>query len=100
MQLNLFPVRPRGAHALGAVDGLVGGGGQHKQLVPLVGQQLGVDVHGEVRVEGQSAGPLDQLVHDGVADLAQLLLEVRAVLVQQLANVLRKEKREASVKLV
>ena len=81
VQLDLLPVRSGGAHPLGSVNGLVGAGGQHQQLVPLVGQQPRVDVHRQVRVEGQAARPLNQLVNDRVADLTQLLLQVGAVLV-------------------
>ena len=92
MKFDLLPVRPGGAHPGGSVDGLVGGGGEDEQLVPLVRQQLGVDVHGKILVERQSAGPLDEFVHDRVSDLAQLLLKVSRVLVQELANILEQGK--------
>ena len=88
MRLRRLPVRPDGAHPGRAVDGLVGRGGQHEQLVPLVGEQLRVDLDRDLLVEGQPPGPLDQLVHDGVADLAQLARQVGRAVVQQLAHVL------------
>jgi len=70
------------------VDGLVGGGGEHQQLVPLVRQQARVDLHGDLVVEGKAAGPLDQLVDDPVADAAELVRQVRGAVVQQVIHVL------------
>ena len=90
VQLCLAAVGPGGSHPPGSVDGLVRRRGEHQQLVPLVRQQLGVDVHGNVVVERKATGPLNQLVHDRVADLAELLLKVRSVLVQEFANILKK----------
>jgi hypothetical protein len=88
MKFNFFPVRPGRPHPPGPVDGLVGGGGEHQELVPLVRQQPGGQVNGQLAEEGQPPGPLDQLVDDGVSDLAELLFQVRLLLVQQLGNVL------------
>ena len=73
------------------MDGLIGRGGQDEQLVPLVSQEPRVDVHGELVIEGKSARPLDQFVHDGVSDLTELLLEICRVLVQQLSDVLKQQ---------
>jgi len=70
------------------VDGLVGGGGEDEQLVPLVRQQAGVDLHGDLVVEGKAAGPLDQLVDDAVADAAELVRQVGGAVVQQVVHVL------------
>ena len=93
MKFYFFPVRPGRPHPPGPVDGLVGGGGEHQELVPLVRQQPGGQVDGQLAEEGQPPGPLDQLVDDGVSDLAELLLQVGLLLVQQLGNVLLKLKK-------
>jgi hypothetical protein len=58
-----------------------------------VRQQPGGQVDGQLAEEGQPPGPLDQLVDDGVPDLAQLLFQVGLLLVQQLGNVLLKLKK-------
>lgn len=92
MKFDFLSVSPGGSHPPGAVDGLVGGSGEHQQLVPLVRQQLGRQVDRQLTEEGQPPGPLHQLVHDGVADLAKLLLQVGLLLVEQLSDVLRRQK--------
>ena len=91
MKLCRLAVRPGGAHPPGAVYGLVGGGGEHQQLVPLVGQQARVDLHGDLVVEGQAAGPLDQLVVDPVPDAAELVRQVGGAVVQQVVHVLQSQ---------
>ena len=58
---------------LGAIDGLVGGGGEDQELVPLVGEEAGVELDGDLLVEGQPPGPLDQLEDDAVADAAKFV---------------------------
>jgi hypothetical protein len=93
MKFYFFPVRPGRPHPPGPVDGLVSGGGEHQELVPLVGQQPGGQVDGELAEEGQPPGPLDQLVDNGVSNLAELLFQVGLLLVQQLGNVLLKLKK-------
>ena len=82
-------VRVGGAQLLGAVDGLVGRGGEHQQLVPLVGEETGVEFHRNLLVEGQPPGPLDQLQDDPVADATQLVGEIRGRVVEEVSNVLR-----------
>ena len=71
------------------MDGLVGGGGEHEQLVPLVGEQAGVRVDGDVLVEGQAPRPLNQLHHDVVSDQAQAVRELSVAVVQQVVHVLK-----------
>ncbi len=88
MELGWLAVWAGGAHAPGAVDGLVGGGGEDEQLVPLVRQQAGVDLHRDLVVEGEAAGPLHQLVDDAVADAAELVRQVGGAVVQQVVHVL------------
>ena len=97
MKFDFLSVSPGGSHPPGAVDGLVGGSGEHQQLVPLVRQQLGRQVDRQLTEEGQPPGPLHQLVHDGVADLAKLLLQVGLLLVEQLGDVLRRQKTKLLV---
>ena len=58
---------------LGAVDGLVGRGGEDEELVPLVGEEAGVQLDGDLLVEGQPSGPLDQFEDDSVADAAKFI---------------------------
>ena len=77
MRLRRRPVRVSGAELLGAVDGLVGGGGEDEQLVPLVGEQPGVQLHRDLLVEREPPGPLHQLEHDAVADAAEFVRQVR-----------------------
>ena len=62
-----------GPQFLGAIDGLVGGGGEDQELVPLVGEEAGVQLDGDLLVEGQPPGPLDQLEDDAVADAAKFV---------------------------
>ena len=81
MRLRRRPVRVSGAELLGAVDGLVGGGGEDQQLVPLVGEQPGVQLHRDLLVEREPPGPLHQLEHDAVADAAEFVRQVRRVVV-------------------
>lgn len=69
----------RVANVLLAVHRLVGGRRQHQNLVPLVREQLRVDLHRDVHVEGQLARPRDQLVHDGITDVAELVPDLRLV---------------------
>ena len=73
VQLGGGPVRVCGAHPPVAVNGLVGGGGQHQQLVPLVGQQPGVDLNGNLIVEWKLSGPVNELEDNPVPDTAQLV---------------------------
>ena len=58
---------------LGAVDGLVGRGGEDQELVPLVGEEAGVQLDGDLLLEGQPSGPLDQFEDDAVADGAKFI---------------------------
>ena len=58
---------------LGAIDGLVGGGGEDQELVPLVGEEAGVQLDRDFLVEGKPPGPLDQLEDDAVADAAKFV---------------------------
>lgn len=68
---------------------------QHENLVPLVRQQFGVYLDGYLQVEGQLLRPRHQLVHDRIADVAQLVANLRFVLeklgeVRQRGNVLHR----------
>ena len=76
VQLCRLSVAPGGAHPLVPVDRLVGGGGEDQELVPLVGQQTGVDLNGNLRVEGKLPRPADQLQDNSVSNLTQLLWQV------------------------
>ena len=78
---------------LPAVDGLVGGGGEDQELVPLVGEQAGHDVVRNVLVEGESTGPLHQLDHNVVADLIELVRQHGDGRVQQKVDVLTERDR-------
>ncbi len=89
MKFDFFSVRSCRPHSPSAVDGLVRGGGENQELVPLVRQQPRRQVDGQLAEERQPPGPLDQLVDDGVADLTEFLLQIRLFLVQQLSDVLR-----------
>ena len=71
------------------MDGLVGGGGENEEFVPLVREELCMDVHRYVLIEGEPPCPLDQLVHNAVADLAQLAGEIRRTVVQQFVDILK-----------
>ena len=68
---------------------LVGGGGEDEQLVPLVGEEPGVQLHGDLGVEGEAPGPLHQLEHDPVSDAAQLVRQLTGRVVQQVRYVLK-----------
>ena len=68
---------------------LVGGGGEDEQLVPLVGEEPGVQLHGDLGVEGEAPGPLHQLEHDPVPDAAQLVRQLAGRVVQQVRYVLK-----------
>ena len=68
---------------------LVGGGGEDEQLVPLVGEEPGVQLHGDLGVEGEAPGPLHQLEHDPVPDAAQLVRQLTGRVVQQVRYVLK-----------
>jgi hypothetical protein len=57
--------------------------------VPLVGEQAGVDLHGDLVVEGKTTGPLDQLVDDAVPDAAELVRQVGGAVIQQVIHVLK-----------
>ena len=62
-----------GGHHSVAVDGLVCGGGEHQELVPLVGQQPGVDLHRDLSVEWKFPSPVDQLEDNPVSNPTQLV---------------------------
>ena len=41
--------------------------------MPLVGEEAGVELDGDLLVEGQPPGPLDQFEDDAVADAAKFV---------------------------
>ena len=82
-----------GPQFLGPIDGLVGGGGEDQELVPLVGQQPGVDLNGNLRVEGKLPRPADQLQDNSVSNLTQLLRQVRSTLIQKISDILREKNK-------
>ena len=88
MRFSGGPVRVGCPHPPVAVDGLVGGGGEDQQLVPLVGQQSCVDLHRYLGVERQSPGPLDEFEHDPVPDTTQFVRQLRVAVVQQISHIL------------
>ena len=62
-----------GPQFLSAIDCLIGGGGEDQELVPLVGEEAGVQLDGDLLVEGQPSGPLDQFEDDSVANAAKFI---------------------------
>ena len=76
MEFRGCPVGVGCSHPPLAVDGLVGRGGEDQELVPLVGQQPGVDLDGNLRVEGELPCPADQLQDNSVSNLTELLWQV------------------------
>ena len=93
MRLGGGAVAVGGAHPV-AVDGLEGGGGQHQQLVPLVGQQPRVDLDRDLSVKGEAARPLHQLEHNPVPNPAKLVRQLRVAVVQQVRHVLERDNCE------
>ena len=73
MELGSGPVRVSCPHPPVAVDGLVGRGGEHQQLVPLVGQQPGVNLNRNLSVEWKLPSPVDQLEDNSVSNPTQLV---------------------------
>ena len=73
MEFRRCPVGVGGAHPAVAVDGLVGRGGEDQQLVPLVGQKPGVDLHRDLSVEWKFPSPVDQLEDNPVSNPTQLV---------------------------
>ena len=73
------------------MNGLIGRGGQHQELVPLVGEESGMYFFGQLVVKGQSGYPFYQLVYDGVSNLAEFVLQIRWILTEQLTNILGKK---------
>ena len=90
VEFSRGPVGVSCSHPPLAVDGLVGGGGEHQQLVPLVGQQPRVNLDGNLGVEWKLPSPADQLQDNSVSNLTQLLWQVRCALIQQISDILRK----------
>ena len=90
MVLCCLPVGAHGAHPPAAVYGLVAGGGEDQELVPLVGEEAGVDVDGDILVEGQAPRPLHQLHHDVVSDPAEAVRQLSVAVVQQVVHVLNR----------
>ena len=88
MRLSSGSVRVGGPHPPIAVDGLVGGGGEDQQLVPLVGQQPRVDLHRDLGVEWQSPSPLDKLEHDPVSDTTKFIRQFGVAVIQQVSHIL------------
>ena len=70
---------------------LEGGGGQHQELVPLVGQQPRVQLHREFIIERKATRPLNELEHDPVPDPAELVRQLRVAVVQKVRHVLQRE---------
>ena len=62
-----------GSHPAVAVDGLVGGGGEHQQLVPLVGQLAGVNLDRNLIVEWKFSSPVNELVHNPVSNTTEFV---------------------------
>ena len=52
MKFNFFSVRSCRSHPPGAVNGLVSGGGEDQELVPLVSQKPRCQVNRELAEEG------------------------------------------------
>ena len=73
MEFRRGPIRVCCSHPAVAIDGLVGRGGEDQQLVPLVGQQPGVDLHGDLSVEWKFPSPVDQLEDNPVSNPTQLV---------------------------
>ena len=62
-----------GSHPAVAVDGLVGGGGEHQQLVPLVGQEASVNLNRNLSVEWKLPSPVNQLEDNSVSNPTQFV---------------------------
>lgn len=58
MELRFGTIGGSRAQFLEAVDRLVRRGGEDKQLVPLMGEEPRVNLHGKLLVEGKALGPL------------------------------------------
>ena len=71
--LSSLSVRVRGSHPPVSMNCLVRGSGQYQELVPFVGQQPGVNFHGNLIVKWQSSSPLNKFDDDSVSDAAQFV---------------------------
>lgn len=100
MKFRRLTIGTDGSHPLVSMDGLVGGGGEHEEFVPLVREELCMDVHRDVLIEREPPCPLDQLVHNAVANLAELAREICRTVVQQFVHILKFPQRGDIFKVI